>query len=59
MLLCKGAQFKWTEQCQGAFEQLKLKLATSPVLCYPTVGKVFTLETDTSKAELGAVLGRQ
>ena len=55
--------FSWTEQCQGMFEQLKLRLATSPVLCYPTVGKAFTLETDASKAGLGVVLfidpGRQ
>ena len=54
----KGAIFSWTEQCQGAFEQLKMRLATSPVLCYPTVGKAFTLETDVSKAGLGAVLSQ-
>ena len=54
----KGAIFNWTEQCQGAFEQLKLQLTTSPVLCYPTVGKAFTLETDASKAGLGAVLSQ-
>ena len=52
----KGTIFNWTEQCQGVFEQLKLQLTTSPVLCYPTVGKAFTLETDTSKVGLGAVL---
>ena len=51
----KGAIFNWTEQCQGTFEQLNLRLTTSPVLCYPTVGKAFTLETDASKAGLGAV----
>ena len=54
----KGAIFNWTEQCQGAFEQLKLQLTTSPVLCYPTVGKAFTLETAASKAGLGAVLSQ-
>ena len=41
----KGAIFNWIEQCQEVFEQLKLQLTTSPVLCYPTVGKTFTLET--------------
>ena len=54
----KGALFNWTEQCQGAFDQLKQRLSTSPVLCYPTVGKAFTLETDASKAGLGAVLSQ-
>ena len=41
-----------------AFEQFKLQLTTSPVLCYPTVGEAFTLETNVSKAGLGAVLSQ-
>ena len=54
----KGAIFVWTQQCQEAFDQLKERLVTSPLLAYPTANQAFMLETDASKAGLGAVLSQ-
>ena len=44
----KGAIFKWTADCEVAFECLRSKLLTTPVLAYPNLSKDFTLETDVS-----------
>lgn len=52
----KGRRFKWTEECQSAFEQLKLSLMSAPILAYPDPHKTFILDTDASDAGTGAVL---
>ena len=36
-LLEKGRPFKWTDQCQASFEELKKRLTTTPVLALPDV----------------------
>ena len=54
----KGVTFEWTEECQEAFQALKERLTTAPVLCYPDFGKAFILETDASIRGLGAVLAQ-
>ena len=54
----KGALFQWSAECETAFETLKMKLLTSPLLAYPDFGKDFTLETDASKSGLGAILSQ-
>jgi len=38
----KGALFQWSADCEDAFEKLRTKLLTSPILAYPN----FSLETD-------------
>ena len=45
----KGAIFLWTAGCEVAFESLRSKLLTAPVLAYPNFDNDFTLETDASK----------
>ena len=48
-MLSKGAVFKWTEQCNNAFNLLKLNLNEIPKLQHPNPYKLFKLFTDTSK----------
>ena len=53
LLTRKGA---WTDQCEDAFQTLKIKLLRTPVLVYPDMTKPFVLEIDASGSGLGAVL---
>ena len=58
-LLKKDAEYKWTDQCQLAYEILKEKLITAPVLAFPDLsseGGQFNLFTDASLLGVGAVL---
>ena len=48
-MLQKGAVFRWTEQCNNAFNLLKSDLATMPRLQYPNPNKPFKLFMDASK----------
>ena len=57
-LTCKGASFTWSLECQSAFQELKTKLTSAPVLAYPTFDKDFVLETDASVQGLGAILSQ-
>ena len=54
----KDTEFHWTSECQDAFEELKQKLTTAPVLAYPSFDKDFILETDASIQGIGAVLSK-
>ncbi|XP_065908993.1 uncharacterized protein [Dysidea avara] len=54
----KGAVFSWSAECEVAFESLRVKLSSSPLLAYPDFTKDFTLETDASKLGLGAILSQ-
>lgn len=47
---------KWTEECQQAFDCLKFKLATAPVLGYADWKLPYILHTDASLTGLGAAL---
>ena len=50
--------FVWSAKCNAAFEMLKQKLCSAPVLLVPTTGPSshFVVSTDASKYALGAVL---
>ncbi|KAJ8016328.1 hypothetical protein DPEC_G00006050 [Dallia pectoralis] len=55
----KGRRFKWEENCQRAFNQLKAGLISSPVLSYPDPHHTFILDTDASNVGIGAVLSQE
>ena len=46
----------WTAQCTVAFETLKEKLTTAPVLTQPDILKPFAIETDASEWAIGCSL---
>ena len=52
----KGVEFKWTDFCEKAFQTLKTKLTTSPVLAQPDITKGFDVYCDASRIGLGCVL---
>ncbi|ESK81584.1 reverse transcriptase-rnase h-integrase [Moniliophthora roreri MCA 2997] len=55
-LLQKDRKFEWTRQCQIAFDLLKTKFLSEPILVMPDVDKPFCIEADASKWATGAVL---
>ena len=58
-LIEKETVFAWTEQCKEAFDELKRRLTTAPVLAYPIASGKFTLDTDASEKGIGAVLSQE
>ena len=48
--------FKWNEEHKTAFNQLKRKMLTSPILCFPNRKDKFVLYTDASDYAIGSVL---
>ena len=57
-LLHKDIPFIWNEQYQEAFEKLKEKLTTAPVLLLPDPTKPFVVTTDASEFAIGACLSQ-
>ena len=54
----KGVKFEMTSKAADAFEKLKAKLVSAPVLRYPDFGKPFILYCDASNIALGVVLAQ-
>ena len=52
----KVAPWKWEEAQQIAFQTLKEKLSSPPVLAYADFSKPFIVHTDSSLEGLGAIL---
>ncbi|XP_073049492.1 uncharacterized protein [Primulina eburnea] len=52
----KSVKFEWTIACQQAFQELKDKLTSAPVLVLPCGTEDFVVYSDASKLGLGAVL---
>src|SRR5208282_1124204 len=58
MLAKKGVRFIWGPEQQNAFEELKVRLISAPVLAMPIDDGVYYLDTDASDIGLGAVLSQ-
>ncbi|CAM8993618.1 unnamed protein product [Rhodiola kirilowii] len=54
----KGVKFEWDEACE-AFEELKIKLTTTPVLVIPSSEEKYIVYCDASLNGLGCVLMQQ
>ena len=54
----KGQEFNWGPSQQEAFDKLKAKLCTTPVLGYPNFDLPFILTTDASKVAIAAILSQ-
>ena len=52
----KYSKFKWTDECQEAFDYLKESLTVIPSLAYPDLSKPYILYTDSSDDSIGACL---
>lgn len=57
-LLKKGEPFRWVLAQQQAFEILRDKICSEPLLQYPDFSKPFLVTTDASNYALGAVLSQ-
>ena len=55
-MLRKGVVFKWTEQCNNAFNLLKSELVKIPRLQYHNPKKAFMFFTDVSKHSYSSIL---
>jgi hypothetical protein len=55
-LLEKGKEFKWSEECQPSFEELRKRLTSAPVLTLLDITRSFDIYCDASNSGLGCVL---
>ena len=58
-LLKADAAFKWTEECQQAFDELKQRLINAPILVLPDFKRPFVLTTDASTTGIAYILGQR
>ena len=57
-LAINGETWRWTEDKQKAFEELKQLITSTPILMQPDQDMQFQLEMDTSGYATGAVLSQ-
>ena len=55
----KNATFIWSEDCQEAFDSLKICLTNAPVLAHADPQKPYVLYTDASQGAVGAILAQK
>ena len=53
-----SSKFSWNTDAQHAFELLKQKLTSTPILAFPCLSEPFILYTDASQFAMGAVLAQ-
>jgi len=54
----KTIPFDWTYECQQAFDALRIKLITAPILSFPQQEGQMILDTDASNVGIGCVLSQ-
>ena len=54
----KSVPFVWDPSCEAAFQALKARLCSSPILVYPDFSQAFHLHTDASQYAIGYILGQ-
>ena len=52
----KEVKFEWNDSCERAFQELKRRLTSAPILVVPERGQEYSVYCDASKDELGCVL---
>ena len=57
ILLEKDEKFEFDESCKAAFEEIKSRLITAPIMVTPDWNKEVYIMCDASDYEMGAVLG--
>ena len=58
-LLEKDAKFDFDEACKAAFDEIKSRLVTAPIMVTPNWNKEFEIMCDASNFAMGAVLGQR
>ena len=58
-VLVKDVVFTWTPECQEAFETIKTKLVTTPILRGPNSEFPFHIHIDASNFSIGAIIARK
>ena len=57
-LTSKKQKWKWTPECQKAFDDVKQAISRDVMLAYPDFTKPFVIHTDASHYQLGAVISQ-
>ena len=57
-LINKGVKYNFSPECKQAFDALKDRLTTAPILGYPDPSLAYILDTDASAKAIGAVLSQ-
>ena len=55
----KDATFRWSDECEMAFEKLKDLLTNAPILAYPLPDIKLSLDTDACQFGIGAILSQE
>ena len=55
-LTWKEVKFEWSDLCEKAFQELKMRLTSAPILIVPEKGQRYTVYCDASKDGLRCVL---